>query len=197
MQKTGITGIILAGGKNARMGTEKALLKVGPHFIIEHISSALRVISEEIIVVASEPDRYARFGDRRVKDIMTGHGPLGGIHAGLASAGQPFALVTACDMPFVSAGLAALLIDNAAGYDAVVPFYRGFPEPLFALYSKSCLNAIEELLSNNRNKITGFYDQVKVNFINEQKMLEVETELAKVFFNVNTPEDLKKAQTMV
>jgi len=197
MQKTGISGIILAGGKNARMGAEKALLRVGPNFIIEHISAALRIVAEEIIVVTSEPDKYARFGDRTVKDIMAGHGPLGGIHAGLACAGQPLALVTACDIPFVSAGLAALLINNAAGYDAVVPFYHGYAEPLFALYRKSCLGVIEELLNNNRNKITGFYQQVKVNFLNEQKLLEAETDLDRIFFNVNTPEDLKKAQKMV
>lgn len=197
MQMTGISGIILAGGKNARMGTEKALLKVGPHFIIEHVSYILRSVSEEIIIVTSEPDKYARYGDRTVKDIIAGHGPLSGIHAGVASAGHHFALVTACDMPFVSAGLAELLVNNAAGYDAVVPFYRGFPEPLFALYSKSCLKVIEELLRHNLNKITGFYERVKVNFLNEQKMLEAETDLDKIFFNVNTPEDLKKAQTML
>ena len=197
MQKDGISGIILAGGKNARMGTEKALLKVGSNFIIERICAALRKVSGEIIIVTSEPDKYACFGDKAISDIMPGHGPLGGIHAGLASAAHPFALITACDMPFVSAGIAAFIINHAAGYDAVVPFYKGYPEPLFALYSNSCVKIIEGMLHNNLNKITGFYDQIKVNFLNEQKMLETEPNLDKIFFNVNTPEDLKKAQTML
>jgi molybdopterin-guanine dinucleotide biosynthesis protein A len=193
----GVTGIILAGGKNARMGAEKALLKVGPYFIIERISGVLKNLVGEILVVTGCPEKYAGYGDRVISDIITGRGPLGGIHAGLVHASYPRALVTACDMPFVSAGLARLIIREAAGYDVVVPRYRGYPEPLFALYGKSCINIIERRLAEGRNKITGFYDRVKVRYLEENEMAIVEPRLDRVFFNVNTPGDLEKANLLV
>lgn len=193
----GVTGIILAGGKNSRMGAEKALLKVGPYFIIERISGVLRKLVDEILVVAGQPEKYAAYGDRVVSDIITGRGPLGGIHAGLVHAAYPRVLVTACDMPFTSAGLVRLIMDSAAGYDVVVPRYRGYPEPLFALYGKSCTGVIERQLAGGRNKITAFYGLVRVRYLEEHEMVAVEPCLERVFFNVNTPGDLEKANLLV
>ncbi|SFR02908.1 molybdenum cofactor guanylyltransferase [Desulfoscipio geothermicus] len=193
----GVSGIILAGGKNARMGTDKALLKVGPYFIIERIAGVLCTLVDEILVVTARPELYARYGDKMVSDIMGGHGPLGGIHAGLVHAAYPRALVTACDMPFISAGLGGLLIRAAAGYDAAVPRYRGYLEPLCAVYTKNCIEVIERQLARGQNKITGFYDRVRVRYVEESDLRAVEPNLEQVFFNVNTPDDIKKAQLIV
>jgi len=193
----GVAGIILAGGKNSRMGAEKALLKIGAKPIIEIISTALKPLTEEIIIVSNRPEQYSTYGDLVVGDIIPGCGPLGGIHAGLLHSSGQAALVTACDTPFVSANLARLLMKHAAGYDLVVPRYRGFLEPLFALYNKSCLNTIEARLKQGRNKITGFYDDLRVRYVEEEELRSAETELDRVFLNVNTPVDLAKAQTIV
>jgi len=166
MWKTaGVSGIILAGGKNTRMGSDKALLKVGPYFIIERIAGVLRTLVDEILVVTARPDLHARYGDKTVSDIMAGHGPLGGLHAGLVHAAHPRALVTACDIPFVSANLGSLLIRAVTGYDAAVPRYRGYLEPLCAAYTKNCIEVIERQLARGQNKITGFYDRVRVRYV--------------------------------
>lgn len=196
-EKAAVSGIILAGGKSARMGTDKALLKVGPCCIIERIASVFRPVVDEILVVTDRPDKFAEYGDKTIGDIMPGHGPLGGLHAGLVRASHARVLVAACDLPFISAPLACLLIQCAADYDAVVPRYRGYPEPLCALYSKNCIKIIEQRLTRNQNKITGLYDQVRVRYIEETEMLPVEPHPERVLFNLNTPGDLKKARSWI
>jgi len=194
-----VSGIILAGGKNTRMGAEKALLKIGGQKIIEIISGALKPLTGEIIIVSNTPGRYAEFGDRVVGDIIPGCGPLGGIHAGLIHASNQTALVTACDTPFVSTNLARLLIEQSAGYDIVMPRYRGFQEPLFALYTKSCLGFFEVSLKQGRNKITRVLQDLvlkglKIRYLEEDELRAAEPKLEKVFLNVNTPDDLVTAQ---
>ncbi|MCG8400930.1 MAG: molybdenum cofactor guanylyltransferase [Firmicutes bacterium] len=195
--KTGVSGVILAGGKNTRMGSEKALLKIGDRLIIDIISSALRPLTDEILIVSSNHDVYTRYCDRVVEDIASNCGPLGGIHAGLVRVVNRRVLVTACDMPFVSTALARLLIKEAAGFDILVPKYRGYLEPLFAVYNKTCIDAIEERLARGQNKISSLYHVLRVKYLEEDKMRAAEPQLEKVFFNLNTPSDLDKAQSIM
>lgn len=189
-----ISGIILAGGKSARMGTDKALLKVGPYYIIERISRVLSMMVDEIIIVTDRPERYAKYGDRTTFDIMPGNGPMGGIHAGLVEAAHPWVLVTACDLPFISTSVGRLMMQCADGYDVVVPRYRGYFEPLYALYNKNCIKVFEQHLTKGLIKITRLYEEFNTRYLEEEEMLQVEPHLERVFFNLNTPEDILKAQ---
>lgn len=189
-----ISGIILAGGKSTRMGTDKALLKLGPYYIIERISLVLRTMVDEIIIVTDRPERYAKYGDRTTFDIMPGNGPMGGIHAGLVQAAHPWVLVTACDLPFISTSIGRLMIQCAANYDVVVPRYRGSFEPLYALYNKSCIDVFEQRLVKGLVKITRLFEEFYARVLEEEEMLQVESHLERVFFNLNTPEDVIKAR---
>ncbi len=191
-----ISGVILAGGKSSRMGTDKAMLKIGQYRTIERIAGVLRTLVDEILIVTNHPEKYAQYGDRTTGDIMPGNGPLGGLHAGLVRAAHPLVLVAACDLPFISAPLARLMIKcMSAEYDAVVPRYQDHFEPLCALYGKSSLRVIEQRLSLGLNKTIRLFDELRIRYLEEEEMLPVEPCLEKVFFNVNTPDDLKKAQT--
>lgn len=194
--RQGTTGIILAGGKNSRMGAEKALLKVGPSLIIERIAGVLRQLAQEIIIVTQEPEKYMQYGDRAVRDIIPGCGPLGGIYTGLLYAGYPRALVLACDTPFVSVHVGRLLIARAPGYQAVVPCYGGYLQPLCALYHRSCFQVIEHRLAAGLYKTSQLYDNIKTRVLTEEEMAVVEPLLARTFFNVNTPADLEKAHLL-
>lgn len=189
-----ISGVILAGGKSSRMGTDKALLKLGPYYVIERIAGALRTMVDEVVIVTDRSKRYAKYGDRTISDIMPGHGPLGGIHAGLVQAAHPWMLVTACDLPFISVPVARLMIECAADYDAVVPRYRGYAEPLYALYNKNCLEVMEQHLVRGQGKIRGLYDEIRVRYLEEEEMSLVEPHLKRAFINLNTPKDMLEAQ---
>ena len=69
---------------------------------------------------------------------------------------------------------------------------EGRPEPTHALYSRECLPFIEERLKAGELKITGFYDRVRVRYVEEREIRKFDPELLS-FFNVNSPQDLERA----
>lgn len=189
------TGVILAGGKSVRMGTDKAFLKIGSHGMIEHIAGVLTKVFAEVLIAGGDPETGRRLGLRVLADLIAAKSPLSGIHAALHGAKYAQCLVVACDMPFVSADMAGLLIKQVEGYDVAVPRQGNYLQPLFAAYCRSCLPAIEKSLASGKYKIDGFYPLVQVNYVDMEKYCS-KTDMDTVFFNVNTRVDLDKAREM-
>lgn len=188
--------IILAGGKNRRMNRSKAFLEVGGRRIIDRILGALAPVCGEILLVTNTPGEYARLGLRVVQDILPHRVPLAGLHAGLAYSGARYNLVVACDMPFVSGSLARLLLERAAGFDAVVPVRSdGLLEPLCAVYGTTCVGPIERCLAEGKRRVVDFFPLVRVKYIEQAEVERVADPLL-AFFNVNTPEDLERAREL-
>lgn len=189
------TAIILAGGKSSRMGRDKALLRVKDDNMLEE---AIRVLAggfDEILVSANDRS-YDSLKIKTIPDVYPGRGPLAGIHAGLRVSAHDVNFVVACDMPFIDVRLALYMLELVVGYDVVVPKMGDYYEPLFAVYTKNCLAAIEDQLKAGRNKTSAFYSKVKVRFV-DRNDLERFGHSDCLFFNVNTPVDLKKAQHMM
>ena len=136
--------IILAGGKSSRMGTNKALLKINDMTNIERILTNISPVFPDPILVTNDPGVYHFLGLKTVSDYFPGKGPLAGIHAGLIASSAEVNVVIACDMPFVSAELAAALVKNSRDYDAVVPVIGGRQHPLFAVFKKKLATKIED-----------------------------------------------------
>ena len=188
------TAIILAGGKSTRMGRNKAFVRVKEHKMLEGVIRVLYGEFPEIIVSAND-NLFDDLGVKTVPDIFPDHGPLGGIHAGLRTSSYAMNFLVACDMPFIDVRLAVHMVKSAAGYDAVVPRLRKYYQPLFAVYSKTCLTAIENRLKQGQNKIFSFYSDVKTRFIGIDE-IGLFGDPEKMFFNVNTPVDLDLAKVM-
>lgn len=188
------TAIILAGGKSTRMGRNKAFVRVKEHKMLEGVIRVLNGEFPEIIVSAND-NLFDDLGVKTVPDIFPDHGPLGGIHAGLRTSSYAMNFLVACDMPFIDVRLAVHMVKSAAGYDAVVPRLRKYYQPLFAVYSKTCLTAIENRLKQGQNKIFSFYSDVKTRFIGIDE-IGLFGDPEKIFFNVNTPVDLDLAKVM-
>ncbi|AKX95016.1 putative molybdenum cofactor guanylyltransferase [Moorella thermoacetica] len=182
-------GIILAGGKSSRMGTNKALLPVGAKTMIETIISVLRPLFPEIIVVTNEPELYQHLEVRLVKDIIPAKGPLSGIHAGLSVSPYKYNFVVACDMPFIEPKLISYMVEHADGYDVVVPRAGEYLEPLHAVYSKNCIPFIEDCLKKNVTKIIAFYPEIRL-YCLDVEVLRRFGDVTRMFFNLNTPADL-------
>lgn len=187
------TAVILAGGKSTRMGSDKAFLAVGRQCMIERVAGLLRGVFEEILIAGGSKEAEIQTGLPVVGDQIPASGPLGGIHAGLAAAGNQLCLVVACDMPFISPELACLLVERAVDHDAAVPRHGMYMEPLFSVYRKTCIPAIEESLLSSRYKVVDFYQRVRVNYINEEEWRHL-ADPEEVFLNINTPHDLKEAR---
>jgi molybdopterin-guanine dinucleotide biosynthesis protein A len=189
-----VTGVIQAGGKSARMGGRpKALMSVGGRRIIERVLDVLREVTDDLLIVTNTPDAYGSLGLSMVPDVFPDHGSLGGIYSGLRAAPGEAAFTVACDMPFLMPEVARLVIDRASLADVVVPISGGRAETLHASYAKSCLGPIERKLREGRLKVAGFFDEVRVLAIPEEEVARLgRPDL--VFMNVNTPDELARAQ---
>lgn len=183
-----MTGIVLAGGQSSRMGSSKALLSLEGKPVIQWVIDALSAVCQEVIIAANDKETYRSFGCRVVEDLFPGGGPLAGIHAGLSTSASRYNFFAACDMPLLQREIVRYMFSQAEGHDAVIPVSGPHVEPLHAIYSKSCLTAVEELLTAKRKKVTAFLPQVKVNYLQEE-VLNRHGRAFYSFFNINTPQD--------
>ncbi len=187
-----MSGIILAGGKNSRMGTNKAFLEICGTRLMDRILQIYRQLFPEIIIVTNDPVSYLEFSDASVvTDIYKGKGPLGGIYTGLFYAKYHYAFACPCDMPSLSRDFIACMMGLAGHHDVVVPEVPGGYQALHAIYSRSCLPSIKRLLLMDKLKVTGFYRDMRVLAIKDEQIRPFDPD-GLLFQNLNTPEDVKK-----
>ena len=193
-----ITAIILAGGISRRLGRDKAVEPFNGETLIRLVmrrASAAAGSADVVVVIADDGQKDRTPADiphRRVVDALPGMGTLGGIYTGIKAARNEWALVVACDMPFLSPPLIAYMTGLRDGVDAVVPVVSERPEPTHTLYSRRCIPAISERLEAGQLKASGFLDSVRVRYVSEDEARRFDPELLS-FFNVNRPDDLARA----
>lgn len=191
-----VTGVIQAGGKSTRMGGEpKALLELGGRRIVERVLDVVRAVTDRVLLVTNTPDLYAFLGLPMVPDVFPEGGSLGGIYSGLRAAPGDAAFTVACDMPFLSAAVARLVLARADEADVVAPRIGEQWETLHACYGKGCLGPMERRLREGQLKITGFFDEVRVLAIPEADVVRL-GDPGVVFMNVNTPAELERARAL-
>lgn len=187
--------IILAGGKSSRMGTNKALLRINKQTVIEIIYNKLQPLFSETIIVTNNPKEYTFLSLPIVEDIFKGLGPLAGIHAGLTASKNEHNLIVACDMPFVNAKLANILLTNVNDYDVVVPILFGKVHPLYAVYTKKLVPLIATELRDKKLKLQEFLALVNTKYLAEDYLQEFieQDELERSLFNMNNERDYLRA----
>jgi molybdopterin-guanine dinucleotide biosynthesis protein A len=191
-----VTGVVQAGGKSTRMGGEpKALMELGGTPLIARVVAVVREVVDDVLLVTNTPDLYRFLGLPMVADVFPDHGSLGGIYSGLAAAPGDVAFTVACDMPFLHAAVARLVVDRAGEADVVIP-RAGELQTLHAAYGKACLPHMRARLDAGRLKITGFFEAVRVLEVPESEVAR-HADPATVFMNVNTPEELARARALI
>lgn len=188
----GSSAVILAGGKSNRMGRDKVFLPLAGKPLFEYVFEVCRGIFQEVIVVTRHPKPFSSYPLRTVRDLVKG-GALGGLYTGLLCASNPYIFCVACDMPFLRPPLIRYLLSLKEGYDAVVPIAPDGLHPLTAVYSKGCVDAIEEALAKKCFKISQVLERIKVRFCNPSEIRPFDPEFLS-FFNVNTETDLLRAE---
>jgi len=193
-----ISGIILAGGLGTRMGRKrKAFLDVGGHTVIERLLAVYRPLFPEIVISARESTDFERFGVPVATDRFEVRSSLTGIHAGVDGMTNSHGFISGCDTPFLQGGLVAALLECVTPEDdIVIPLKEdGFMEPLCAVYSKRCLPFIEAQLDTGDCKIIKFFDNVRVRQVPVARLRDHDPEFYS-FSNMNTPDDLARAQAL-
>ena len=187
-----MTGIVLAGGENRRMGKEKAFLTLAGAPLIEHILKALRQAVSRIIIVTNSPAAYASYDATLTADVYDKRGPLTGIYSGLLNSHDDFNIVVACDMPFLNPGLLSYMASLAGPYDIVLPKVGDFAEPLHAVYRRGLLAAIERRIKRDDQRIIGLLSDLRVRYVTEEDLDRFDPQ-RRSFINLNTPKDYEEA----
>jgi len=195
-----VRGAVLAGGAASRYGGRpKGLIELGGRRILDRVVDAVAAaVGAPPLLVANAPDAASWRPDLlTVPDARPNCGSLGGIYTALAHDPASAVLCVAWDMPFVSAQLLRALVAGAAEgrYDAFLPESDGRRglEPLCAVYGPACVRPIEQSLDQGDLRAIAFHAAVRVGRL-PLELVRAFGEPSQLFFNVNTPEDLARAE---
>jgi molybdenum cofactor guanylyltransferase len=199
-------GVVLAGGRGSRLGGTKPAAELGGRPLISYPLAALAEAGlETVVVLKPGTDLGGRPLLPMARQRTTALGavevvieqeepvhPLAGIVAALRQAGRPL-VVVGCDFPFVPPALLRALAD--ALEPLVVPAPGGAPQPLVARWTPALLPALEAALGREeplRRTVAALSPRLF-----EDAELAPFGDPARVFFNVNTPADLRHAEGAV
>lgn len=196
--RRGTTGAIIAGGPASRFGGQpKGLELVRGSRIIDRVAESLRPNVDQLMIAANDPAASGWLDDVRVaRDVLPGRASAIGIHAALSAAGTNV-IVVAWDMPFVPAGLVALLRESLVpGISAVIPRPGGRSQPLCAAYSSTALGPIEAAIRAGELRLTDIVESLPDAVSVEDSELRFFGDPDVVFLNVNTEADLERARVI-
>jgi molybdopterin-guanine dinucleotide biosynthesis protein A len=184
------TLVVLAGGEAKRLGFPKDRLTVDGQPVLDRLCQRLGTLFAETVVVGRHIDGLPPHV-RVVEDRYGVRSPLVGIHAGLIASQTDLTFVVACDMPYVEPKLVEHVLGRSGGAQVVVPVVRGYYEPLCALYRRTCVGAIEQLIGRGILKVSALYERVGVHEVGEEELQQYDPEL-RSFVNLNAPTEIEQ-----
>lgn len=192
-EKKNTHAYILAGGKSSRMGTDKAILMLEGKTILQRIIDELRPAVEKIFIVSDHPE-HGKFGIECIPDKIKNSGPAGGIYTALAHCSSEKMMVVSCDMPFIKTEAVLFMLKNSKDTQITVPVFQNQLEPMFAVYSKSCLAKWAELIGSGTFKLQRLFEH----FSQSKIVVDANPLFADPFFmNINSTEDFNNAKTFM
>jgi molybdopterin-guanine dinucleotide biosynthesis protein A len=199
---------ILIGGRSSRFGRTKAIIEIDGRPLIERtIETVLDGIGpKQITLVGAGDDQLINLFGLKEKlpfifDLYKDRGAYGGVHAALAHASTEWAMVLACDFPFITAGMLQRLASFVSNdLDAVAPVQPdGKVQPLCALYRRApCLAAAEEPLLGNRSTppVRSIFEKIRTRLVQFEELADLPGS-ENFFLNMNTPEDHRRAEQIL
>ena len=188
VDKKNITGIILAGGKSSRMGTDKGFLLLNNKPFVQYSIDALKPFVSEIMIVSDNPD-YDIFGLKRIQDITKNAGPVAGICSGLEASSTKYNLILSCDIPLIHSEILLKLIEAIDATSQIIQIEsNGKSMPLIALYKKQVKGVFNDFLQADERRL-----RIAVNACNVKNII-LEEENTLLTMNVNTQTDFKRVE---
>jgi molybdenum cofactor guanylyltransferase len=191
-----VGGIVLCGGHSTRMGSPKALLPFGDETMLQRVVRLLGTVCAPLVVVAAREQSLPALPASAIvtRDEQDDRGPLEGLRAGLkALPGEvEAAYITSCDAPLLVPAFVGRMASLLGDCDIAVVELGGFPHPLSAVYRRSLLPHVEELLANGRQRPALLFDLVKTRRVQPAEVAEVDPNLL-TLRNLNTRDDYLRA----
>jgi molybdopterin-guanine dinucleotide biosynthesis protein A len=192
------SAIILVGGEARRAnGQEKYFFRYQGKTFIERLVDSLREITDEIILVAKNPEQCRRFDIlkdvRCISDVRPGLGPIGGLHAGVLEAKGELIFVSACDMPCLETAVVSYLFDTIGDADAAIPSWNEeMLEPLHAVYRRPVL--LRYLQNHESLSLRPMIRSINTRYVPVSELRRFDPML-RTFTNINKLEELDQINT--
>ncbi len=186
-----VIGAILAGGKSARMGRDKATLVLDNEPLIQRVYGVVREALNNTIVVSNNLKVMPGMNIPIIKDVVAVQSPLAGIASALMYTGADYVFALACDMPFLSVNAIKYMLDNISGQDIIIPETEKGYEPLHAIYGRSCISYMLTCIERGRHRIADIFPYLSVSMLKESPLFFCDG--VSVFTNINTEEEFEKA----
>lgn len=196
------TAVIIAGGRSTRFeGGDKAVAELAGVPMVRRVGDRLSELVSAVVVNcrADQRARLAAAFDGYPHDVRFAidtdpdAGPMAGIGQGLRAVTDEFAVVVACDMPFVAPDLVAYLYDAVRGHDAAIPEIDGWYQTTQAVYRADVMaSACEQALARGESKVLAPLEALDWTVVPEATLRE--RGWLDSFRNVNTCEELRAAE---
>ena len=190
------SGIILSGGKSSRLGQDKGLIELGGKPLVSWVIDLLRDVTDEIIVVVGSEENVPHYRAvipddvHVVPDCYPENSPLIGLISGLRMANGSYAVVCACDMPFVVPDVLELLFCISYGLNgSLLVKSDGWIESIPSVYNVSnCLNFAEVLRGLGEMRIRKVLENMSDTVtVSVEKLRVIDPDLVS-FFDIDTLE---------
>ncbi len=204
MNDLSITGLILAGGRGARMGgVDKGLQNFNGTPLTLHTLMRLQMqdaatLSEMMVVANRNLSAYESFGVQVWPDSTDGFaGPLAGFLTGLERCETDLLLTVPCDSPLFPLNLTQRLLDALIAEDAEIAVAAAKEEdgsvraqPVFCLMRVSLLESLVKFMQTGGRKIDAWTAQHKTVLV----PFDTDDVDPRAFFNANTLEELHRLE---
>ena len=196
MDHSNILGVVLAGGKSQRFGEDKCQVKLGDKLLIDYILSEIVEEFKEVLLISNNKIKYNHSNKiSLVEDIKKGLGPLGGILTAMKwikknNKSYKWISTFPSDTPFFKKQILNNFLEEIKNYEDKLFFINSNDtrHNIFGLWSIDLLERLEKDLDNGERKVEMWANKIGVKSIN------MKFENKDPFFNINTKEDLIKAE---
>ena len=196
MKEHNILGVILAGGKSSRFGSNKSLSNLSNIKLIEHVINKISKYFSEILIVSNDSKLILDSSNIKIiKDCKRGQlGPLIGVLSAMKYANQKkkynWVITFPCDTPFFDETIIEKMIQKASSKNEKIFLIKDKKQKhnIFGIWSTSLEKTLELDLNNNFRKVDLWADKIGCSYI--EKDIKNKNE----FLNINTKEDLELAE---
>lgn len=183
------SGVVLAGGRSRRMGTDKAVLVHEGRRLVDRAVGALSAACDDLVVASGRRRLPGLEGITQVGDTPADVGPIGGLSAALAAAEHDLAFVLAVDLPTPDVGLLEALVERWQGDAAIIPSCQGRPQPLHAVWSTAAAPGLALLAQGQVRSIIDAARELGATFLDDAQTASL-VDHDRWAWNVNRPSDL-------
>ena len=199
MDINNILPVVLAGGKAKRFGSNKLQARLGDKVLIDYILYEILEQFKELLIVANEPINHLQSDKISIiEDYKKDQGPLGGVFSAMKWVKEnkkeyKWISTFPSDTPFFTINIFNQFLDQVDEKKSELFFMNSNQKRhnIFGLWSIDLIDKLEIDLENGARKVEKWANNIGLQTIN------MSFEKKDPFFNINTKEDLKKAEKIL